>query len=509
MKTFMNKILSRRLLLIITLVSAICFSYMVYELQVLPLKYYIPMILIVIIMPIVLYFFEANKNNDHTMRVTIVKLINVLFAVCLVFVTLNVSKGSDFLSAITKVDDQSIEMNVLVLKNSSDATLTDLKGKKFGANTSIDAININKTEAKIEDSLGQIEVAQYSDYSQLITDLENNKINAIIIKATDLQSLEEIKEDINDVVKVIETIKLKIPSVEANSAEVTQETFNILISGADIEGDASTFSSALSDVNMVATINPKTKQILLTSIPRDYFVDIIGMKNVNGKDKLTHSAKGGISCTMKTIENLLGIKFNYYARLNFTSFMKVIDALGGITVDVPKYDVIGRDDGVFTTYIYDYTMKPGVNDFDSKQALAFVRERHAFVEGDVIRGQNQMLMMKAIIKKCCSASIITKMDGVFKSLIDCFEINMTSAEIKSLINMQIDDMASWDVQSYHLTGGGDYRAKTLATVGDVTKANKNGLYVMMPNQNSITKAKTYIDIVTEGKEILKVKEDSE
>jgi anionic cell wall polymer biosynthesis LytR-Cps2A-Psr (LCP) family protein len=144
---------------------------------------------------------------------------------------------------------------------------------------------------------------------------------------------------------------------------------------------------------------------------------------------------------------------------------------------------------------------------DAKHALAFVRERKSFVDGDNIRNKNQMIMFKAILKKCCSASIITKADGIFDSISESFETNMSSSEIKSLINMQIDDMASWDVQSYHLADGGSTRVTYLATVGDVTKVNKKGLFVMKSDSQSIEQAKQYIDVISKGETILKVKDE--
>lgn len=368
----------------------------------------------------------------------------------------------------------------------------------------MDAINVNKCETIIEDEIGNIDVTQLTTYANVISALEKNQISAMIVKAVDLESFDDIEKGFNEKIKIIKKIDIKIPSVSANSAKVTKEPFHILISGTDKEGPIGTF--ALSDVNMIATINPVTKQVFLTSIPRDYFVDIVGMDGVSGKDKLTHSAKGGMQCTIQTIENFMGIKFNYYAKFNFTSFMNVVDALGGITVNVPKYRVVGRDDGVFVTKKGKYTIKPGENHFNAKQALSFVRERKAFVEGDTIRGKNQMLMLKAILKKCTSATIITKMDGVFESLKDSFETNMTSQEIKSLINMQVDDMSSWDVQSYHLDGDPSQRTKTLATVGDVTKVNPNGMFITIPDQTSIDQAKQYIQSVMNG-EIIKVKDE--
>lgn len=499
----MKKILSRRFLLLLSLLAMVFFSFVLYELQMLPLKYYIPVVVVLLIFLILLYVGEKDKENEHPIRVTFFKLIHIILSVVLVVGSMYVMKGSDFLASITGGGDQTIEMDVVVLKSAPYQYIDDLKGLSFGANTS-DAINVNKTETLIEDEIGDIEIQSYESYSDTINALKNGSIQAMVIKNIDYESLNDVEKNFQEDTKVIKTFEIKIPSVKANSAKVTKEPFIVFISGTDKKGPISTF--ALSDVNMIAAINPITKQVLLISVPRDYFVDIVGMDGVSGKDKLTHSAKGGINCTIDTVENLMGVEFNYYAKLNFTSFLNVIDALGGITVDVPKYDVIGRDDGVFTTKLDKYTIKPGINEFDSKHALSFVRERKAFVDGDAIRGKNQMLMIKAIIKKCCSPAIVTKLDGVLESLSGSFETNMEASDIKSLINMQIDDMASWDVQSYRMDG---YSQRTfhLATVGDVTKVNPNGIYITEPDEQSVEQAKEYLRILMEGKEILKVKDD--
>lgn len=501
----MKKLLSRRLILVLSLLVAIFFLFIIFELKILPLKYYIPLIIFIFTILILLYRGEKDKNNEHVIKVTVLKVIHVFISIILVITSLYAIKGSSFLNSITGGGDQTIEMDVVVLKSSPYQSLNDLTELSFGANTTIDAININKTETLIEEEIGNIEIQSFMTHDETINALKNGTIKAMVIKSVDYETLDDVEKDFKENTRILKTFEIKIPSVKANSAKVTQEPFLIFISGTDKRGPISTF--ALSDVNMIAAINPKTKQVLLTSIPRDYYVDIIGMDGVSGKDKLTHSAKGGINCTIDTVESLMGIKFNYYAKFNFTSFLNVVDALGGITIDVPKYDVVGRDDGVFTTKLDKYTIEPGVNNFDSKHALSFVRERKAFVQGDAIRGKNQMIMIKAIIKKCCSAAIITKLDSVIQSLENCFETNMEASDIKSLINMQIDDMSAWDVQSFRLEGDDTKRAFHLATIGDVRKVNPRGLIINEPYIESLEKAKQYIQIIMEGKEILKVKEE--
>lgn len=506
MKKLVSALVSRIFLLVITLIATIFFSYVVYQLQILPTRYFIPMVVILLLICILLYIAQRDSENSHILRVTLMKIINIALAIALAFASLTAMKGSSFLSSITGASTQKIEMNVAVLKSSSTyQSLEDLTGCDFGGNVQ-DSVNVNKTEAMIEDEIGDISVTTYSSYTKLVEALENFEVPAIIIKAVDIDSLDDIDSSFSDKINIIATFTITIASVSANSANVTQEAFNIFICGTDKTGSIDTFG--LSDVNMIVTVNPTTKQILLTSIPRDYYLEIIGMDNVYGYDKLTHSAKGGISCTMETIENLLDIEFNYYAKFNFTSFLNVIDALGGtITIDVPKYDVVGNDEGYFTTKIGSYTIYPGENTFDADEALAFVRERKSFVDGDSVRGQNQMLMLKAIIKKICSTSLIINMDQIFESLADSFETNMSDREVKALINMQLDDGASWDIQTYHLTGY-DIRTLELATVGNVSSVNPNGLYVTEPSEESIALAISYIEAVMND-EIIKLDDEDE
>ncbi len=504
MKKIIKILLSRRLLLIITLIAAIVFTFVAFELSILPLKYFIPLIVLVFFITFLLYRLSKDKYGRQPVKVAIMKLINVILAIALIVASWSLMKGSNFISSITGGAEEIIEMDVVVLKDSLYDTIDDLKGQSFGANHG-DAVNINKTETMIEDDIGDITVTNYASNNELVEALMNQEMNAIIVKNVDLESFDSIEKDFNEKIKIVQKYEIKLPKVTANSAKVTQEPFTVFISGRDKEGPINTFS--LSDVNMIVTINPTTKQILLVSIPRDYYVDIQGIDGVSGKDKLTHSAKGGIDATIQTVENLIGIDMNYYAKFNFTSFLNVIDALGGIEIDVPKYDVIGRDDGVFVTRLDHYTIKPGKQTFDSKHALSFVRERYAFVDGDEIRGKNQMLMIKAIVKKCCSPSIITSMNSVFESLSDSFETNLSESDIKSLINMQINDMASWDVQSYRLTGDTSQRTFELATVGDVTSVNPKGVYVTQPDEQSIAQAREYINQVMSG-EIVKVKTET-
>lgn len=500
----MRKLLSRRLILIVSLLAVFIFFVNLFQLKILPLKYIVPLIIIIIFLMFLLYVLEKDNNGRNNVKSIIVKFVHILLSVAFVVGSISIMRGNRFLSAITGSKNQIMEVDVIVLKSSSYENINDLKGKTFGINNAIDMVNMNKAVAKLEDKIDSMNLKEYNQYDLLIQSLNSHASQAILVKSVDLDMLDGINKGFSNQIKIIDKIEVVLPSIQATAAKVTKEPFNVFITGRDKSGPIDTFS--LSDVNMIATINPNTKQILLTSIPRDYYVDIIGMDGVTGKDKLTHSARGGTDVSIKTVENFMGVDMNYYAKFNFTSFLNVVDALGGIDVNVPKYDVIGRKDGVFTTVKGHYKIKPGLNHFNSKQALGFVRERKAFVLGDEIRGKNQMLMLKAIIKKCTSPDMIVNMNRVFNTLESSFETNMQASDIQDLIKMQINDMASWDIQTYHLDGDSSQRVTQLAISGDVSKINPKGVFVSNPKQESIDQAKEYIRIVMEGNEILKIKD---
>lgn len=492
----LSKLLSRRVLFCIQVIITVVFGFIIYRLNMFPLKYLLPLMVILLIIFIILYRGQ-KKTESNIIKAKIYKIISLIVSIALIFSGMKITEGSNVLDAITGASTQTIEMSVIALNTSSYNEMKDLDDAIFGECSTNDQVNMNKVNVMIEEDIGEFDIEDYDSLSLLAKALYNSNIDVMVLKETDRETVKESYEEFDDNTKIIYTYKILIPTAKANSAKVTQEPFNIFIGGTDQSGDIST--AGLSDVNMIATVNPVTKQLYLTSIPRDYYVDIDGY---DGKDKLTHSARSseGIECTMKTIENFMNIKFNYYVKLNFTSFMNIIDALGGIEVDIPVYKTYNSDDGSFTTKIYKYEMKPGVTQMDAKHALAFVRERKSFVDGDRVRGQNQQLVIKAIVKKMCSPTVVMKLDGIFESVANSLETNMSSDEIRSLINMQIDDMASWDVLSYRLDGTDD-RVMEFATIAGACP-NPNGLDVMIPDETTIAKAQEYINTVMSGEKLV-------
>lgn len=206
---------------------------------------------------------------------------------------------------------------------------------------------------------------------------------------------------------------------------------------------------------MIVTVNPNTKKILLTSIPRDYYVTLANMKK---KDKLTHSGIAGPENTVKTMAKFLGTDINYYARVNFTSLVTMVDALGGITVNVDR-------DG--------YTYKLGLQQMNGKEALAYSRERHSFADGDNVRVKHQQDVLMAMLNKMMSSAVITNYTSVLNAISGCFETNMESSDITDLIKMQINDNASWTFKQKQFTGTG-----VMQTGGAYMPDSK--LYYMIP-----------------------------
>lgn len=235
----------------------------------------------------------------------------------------------------------------------------------------------------------------------------------------------------------------------AKSVDVTNEPFNIYITGIDQWEEEKGYDLERSDVNMIVTVNPVTKKVLLTSIPRDSYVML---HTAQAMDKLTHSGVYGVDETLNTVQDWLGIDLNYYVKMNFTAVRDIINAMGGIRVYSPVE---------FDSSLRPYHYKKGWNDLGGRQALFFARERHAFEGQDSIRVENQQRVMKAIIKKMTSSTtLLTSYDDVMAAAGKNMSTNMASKDMTELVKMQITDLAEWDIESQKVTGeyGEDYVA---------------------------------------------------
>lgn len=263
----------------------------------------------------------------------------------------------------------------------------------------------------------------------------------------------------------------------AKDDAVTDEVYTIFVSGIDTRGGMT--ASSRSDVNIILTLNATTKQILMISTPRDYFVPLSISNGV--PDKLTHAGIYGVNVCMDTLDMLYDIDINYYFRLNFAGFEQIIDALGGVNVN-SDYDF---DSGNTTGYHFN----KGENHLNGEQALVFARERYAFKEGDRQRGRNQMAVIQGVVDKATQPAFLKNYLSVLDSLDGAFETNVPYDVIASLVRKQLGEGGSWQVLSYSVDGTGD----TQKPYSMSSKA-----YVIIPDQNTVDKARVLMKKVREG-----------
>ena len=231
--------------------------------------------------------------------------------------------------------------------------------------------------------------------------------------------------------------------VEEREIDVMTQPFNVYISGIDVYGEIT--KESRSDVNLIATVNPKTHKILLTTTPRDYYVLIPGVSN-GMRDKLTHAGVYGIDTSIATLEHLYNIEIPFYARVNFTSVIDIVDAMGGIDVESEVAFTTSKAAGTVVD------IQEGWNHLNGKQALAFVRERKAFVDGDHQRGKNQQVLMGALIKKAISPMILIQANDMIDGVVGNAETNVSETQMKSLIEMQLNDLNGWEIETVAASG---------------------------------------------------------
>lgn len=456
---------------IISLILMLVFSYAIYKLNMIPGKFLIPAYILIFIIYtglLLTVFLPKVKSKIKVISIVVLVLFGVIFGFAdkYIFTTLN------FMDILDRDILQKERYDVYVLENSSYNKLEDLKGKKVGLYQSS---NSEKAGSELKNKVN-FEIIEYTDVEKMFESLNNDEINAIIISSSVKNLLDTELNDINVKIKSIYNFKI---SIEKNDivkvVNVTNTPFNVYIAGGDGYGSIDyTFNT---DVNMVATINPTTRKILLTSIPRDYYVNLVG-QGPNAYDKLTHAGYYGIEESVKTVENLLDTDINYYVKINFSTIEGIVDAIGGIDV-YSDFDFYEKAFGK-----YHFTV--GYNHLDGKQALAFARERKSFAAGDVQRVKNQQKVVEAIINKVTSSTaLISSYDRILDTVSENLDTNMPSKDISRLVKMQLNDMRGWTIKSQNAVGtsqmGPTYTFPTL------------NLYTMLPDEDSVNSLKAKIN----------------
>lgn len=469
-------LISRGFLILITLVSIVFFG-MLLSTGVLPTKYVLMVLIPYFLCLIIGGIFQWKESIKSGIKWTF-NVISLLFVVVLSLGIFYMYKTFDFMGKIGAKDYQTEEFYVMVLKDSDINSFTDLKNETVG----IYPVQQDSYANALKDIKGKLNATykEYQVFDKLGEDLLDKTIPAIFVSASQKDTLNEEVDGFESKTKIINTTTQKVKTeVVTKEADVANEPFSIYISGIDIYGSITSVSR--SDVNMIVTVNPKTNKILLTSIPRDYYVQLHGTKGY--KDKLTHAGVYGIDMSIQTIEDLLDVDINYYIRVNFTTLINLVDAIGGVDV---------YSDKTLTPHTNkSCKVVQGMNHFDGACALAFSRERYAYVEGDRHRVKNQQDVLTAILKKTLSSkTLVTKYTKILESFGSSFQTNMGSSKIYSLVNMQLNKMPSWTIENYSVDGVG---------ASELTYSYPHQkLYVMVPNQTTVTTAKAKIDAIEKG-----------
>ena len=372
-------------------------------------------------------------------------------------------------------EEGTLLMSVYTLKDSEIQDVKDLENVSVGVLAKKDADYLDYSYKVISRELNgeQIVPVEYEDIYLLGEDLLSGKIKAALMNQTYAQFISENSdfESFPQDTQVIYTIEHKIQlNYQSNAVgNITQEPFIIAVSGNDTWDYREMNPSNLtrSDVNMLVVVNPLTKKALIVSVPRDTYVPLWG--DYDAMDKLTHATIYGMDTWEQTLNSLLETDINYFVRINFQSLVNVVDALGGIEIDNPyemtiAFNTFDRETGQLSGETH--TFEEGRIHITGNQALGYVRERKSLRNGDVDRVKHQAVVLKGIIDKVTQVSVITKVTDLLKAVEGTFITDLNTDQIYALVQMQLDDMASWDLASTTITGYGDMRTSYAMGNGD-------------------------------------------
>lgn len=430
-----NSIIAKMFVLL-QLVVSMGFAGILRKSGMIPVKYLLIVLVLLLIVCGIIFALQHLSKSINVPGAVLSILISIILGIGIAYF----AKADRVLKDVGGATYKTDNMIVVVKKDDPADSIEAAKDYRFGYQTAADSDNntlmIQDIEAKVGRELMLVENATVVEMAQALLD---GRVDAVIYNEAYSGIIEEAVENYQDQVRVLYQygIQTEIEQEETN----IEEAFNIYISGIDVAGSITTNSR--SDVNIIMTINPKTKKILLTTTPRDYYVQIPGVSG-EARDKLTHAGIYGVDRSMAALESLYGIDISYYARVNFTSLITIVDTLGGVDVNSEYAFEAGG-----------YSFVKGMNHLDGKQALAFARERHSFADGDNQRGKNQEAILKAILERVMFPDILLQANQILNHVADCVETNMTQDEMAKFINMQLSEMVAWEIETTVATGRGD------------------------------------------------------
>ena len=460
----MKKIL-KIVLSILTLILSILCLVTINGLNMLPNKYFIILILVMSVLNLLGLLIYTKKKWVNIVAIFIY-LITIIISV------IGYYYGSETIEYLRHAfNNDSVEISeygLYVLKDK----ISDINSiKSFGY---LDEENADKSLKELKKRVNASEIL-YDDMYSLTQDFLNNKVNSMLLDKTYYNMLVDEKEIDESKINLIYSFNVEIKkNVKKDNSVDELKPFNIFLSGSDARSNYIA-TKTRSDVNMIISVDPKNKKVLLTSIPRDYYVSVYGKTGL--KDKLTHAGIYGIDTSVKTVENLFDIKIDYYIKVGFSSVVEVVNLLGGIDIESDK---------AFTTYCGDggaikTNVKKGMNHFNGGEALSYARVRHAYALGDRHRILNQQQVLEAVISKITTdKSILLKYDKTLSSLSKLYKTNIPSDLISLLVKNQLEDMSAYKIERQSVSGSD-------ASMNTYTAPSKKR-YVMIPYEKDVKRA---------------------
>ena len=484
-----NKVL-RGIGIVLSILLVVASFYLLYQLikiNVLPTK----LLFLITIIFVLLDAIFALLLCYYT-RAVVSKIICVVITLVLIFGSCiggyYISKTGSLLTNITNVTKHAKNTVSVVVKQSSDIkNKSQLNGLSVGTLRTIGTQGSSKALKELSKDGILMNQSEYDSLSAMLEAFYKGEVDSIIINESSRSQILDMESyaDFDNNTRVVYQTSYKVENTDKANAvtDITSKPFNVLISGSDTRGGFD--ENGRSDVIMVATINPKTSTILLTSVPRDFYVttacDAADGCMQGALDKITHTGIHGTNTTKRTVEQLLGIEINYTFKVGFDTVTDLVNALGGVDVYVePGYAVTNQY----------FSVHEGVNHLNGHDALEYARERYAYTEGDRQRTKNQQQVLMGIVNEATKPSVITKYASIMDAMANTFSTTMSNEEISDLIKYQINNNPKWKMEQYMVDGTGD--TLMCAELGDAAS-------VMVPDQSTVKMAKDKINAVLAGK----------
>ena len=460
-----NKRPISKFMTIFMIISLALLIFQIIKLNLLPAKLIVLVSLVMIILCLIIILIFHFKAKKFLPRI-LAGFVALCMCVGLAYGNYFIYKTDDTFDVVTSLADSKATMtSIIVLKSSSIKKEKDLKGKTIGTILDMDKVATKRMLKDLDSDNIKYKTKDYSTLDDMMEAFYAGEVDAICLNEKYRDILHESEAYFNfqtdsrvvhQNVHYTKVEKNDNPSDPVN--DISKDAFTVLVSGNDSYGTLQD-SNTRSDANLLLTVNPKTGTILMTSIPRDYYVELVCPEDdpelacpEGSSDKLTHSGLMGVKSTEETIEKALGIKINYNVRINFSSVVNLVDALDGIDLDIKK----GEEVDIF--YVNSQPgLSVGKHHVDGETALAFARERHAYLDGDNQRVRNQQKVFKAIFKRIVSSKMITNYGKFMDALAVAFDTNLSGDEISNFVKYELNNMPDWKIESYAIVAEPDYQ----------------------------------------------------